>query len=235
MENFSERSNVFSKIRFGNRWYDLLIQVVAIFISITASSLFNEWREKQKNREQEVFYLRQIRNDITEDLKELHNDRESYIFVKKGYVFYKEYDAEKNSFPDSLKLYFNIFFRETFPQINNLGFETIQQNGKLDIISNPLILHQLLKINQELLPEVKSSIEAYLRFRRENVYPFILKNIRINKKTRKSNMREMLLNPEFFNYMLFGSNGFEEILQRYQVLIDEYQTLQKLIDADLKK
>jgi hypothetical protein len=237
MENTPSQSseNRMFRIKLHSRWYDFFLQMVVIFVSITVSFWFNEWREKQKNRSLEVFYLEQIKADVKEDIKELMGDIRSYLYLKKGYTFYRDYDIGQNRYPDSLQFYSGIFFRETYPVTNDLGFKTMQISGKLDVISDPAILRQLLKTYQESLPTLTNAIEGYLRFRREEISPFILKKFNFNNKTQQTNIAEMFKNQEFHNLVSFGSLSFDEIIERYQKLMEEYKKLQKMIDEELKK
>jgi hypothetical protein len=219
----------FKVIRIGGRWYDFLIQMVVIFVSITLSFAFNTWQEKRKNRETEVFYLRQVQEDVRDDIQELEEDIESYRFFRKGFAFYRRYHFKANPHPDSLRYFFNIFFRETYPNINNLGFEALRNTGKLDIISNPLIVRQLLKIHQESMPNLMNSIQSFLQIRRSQIYPYLVESLDFEDP---HSVRKLLGTSHFRNLLNFY---FGEILGRYQVALEDHIKLQQLIEEELRK
>jgi hypothetical protein len=218
-------------VHFGTRWYDFLIQVAVIFVSITLSFTFNNWQERRKNRELELFYLRQIQEDIAGDLKELDEDQKSYRFVENGYRYFWEYQPEKTKKPDSLYIYVNAFFREISPNVNNLGFETLRSSGKLDIISNPQIIRQLFKIHQEDLPNLQLGIEAYQFFRRETAYPLVFKKLNL---TDRNTFRKLAADPEF-RKLLTATFYFPQILNSYRAVEQDYMQLNRLIEEELKK
>ncbi len=161
---------------FNSRWYDLLVQMVAIFVSITLSFAVNQCQESRKNRETERLYLQQILADLKEDLAELEKDRANYATILQAYVYFQQYDHLANPRPDSLAKLTSYFFSEVSPNINNLGFETLRNLGKLDVISNKNILAQLIKIHQEELPTLKTGIDYYLSVRRGQIVPFLAPN-----------------------------------------------------------
>lgn len=219
---------------FSNRWYDLGIQVIAIFLSITLSFAVNQCQENRKNKELENFYLKQILTDLQEDIKELNGDVKSYQFLTNGYGFFQNYDWKENKTPDSIRIYSQIFFVETAPNINNLGFETLRSTGKLDIISNKKIITQLMKIYQEQLPSLQSSIEVYLHTRRNMILPYLVDNLELNSQYPQGNYLKLLQKSEFRFRISMGTVSFE-ILQRYQITHKEYLILQKMIENELKK
>jgi hypothetical protein len=219
---------------FNIRWYDLGIQVIAIFLSITLSFAVNQCQENKKNSTLEEFYLKQILIDLQEDIKELEGDMASYRYMTKGYSFLQNYDWKKNATPDSIKLYSQIFFTETAPNINNLGFETLRSTGKLDIISDKKILTQLMKIYQELLPSLVGSIDVYFYTRRNMILPYLIDNLELSSEYPNGNYIKLLKINSFRMRLAMGSVT-NEILQRYQLTHKEYLVLKEMIEKELKK
>jgi hypothetical protein len=217
---------------FNNRWYDLLVQMVAIFVSITLSFAVNQCQENRKNRETERFYLRQILADLKEDLVELEKDRASYAHLLQGYVYFQKYDHLANSRPDSLQALSPIFFTEVSPNINNLGFETLRNLGKLDVVSNQDILAQLTKIHQEELPTLKAGIDYYLAIRRGLLVPYLADQLKYGPKQQNGNYAELLKSTKFRVLLSLGMTC-DPIEKQYASLIAHFQTLQKMIEQEL--
>ncbi|MCU0390533.1 MAG: hypothetical protein MUE81_05410 [Thermoflexibacter sp.] len=218
----------------NSRWYDLSIQVIAIFLSITLSFAVNQCQENRKNKELEAFYLKQILIDLEEDTKELEEDIEAYQYMNKGYIFFQNYNWEKNTSPDSIKFYAQIFFIEAAPNINNLGFETLKSTGKLDIISDKKILTQLIKIYQEQLPSLNTAIELYYHSHRNTILPYLIDNLELSPDYPNGNYIKLLKNNSFRMRLAMGMVT-NEILQRYQRTLQEYLILKDMVKKEIKK
>jgi hypothetical protein len=208
------------------------VQMVAIFVSITLSFAVNQCQESRKNRETERFYLRQILADLKEDLIELEKDRASYAHLLQGYVYFQKYDHLANPRPDSLQALSPIFFSEVSPNINNLGFETLRNLGKLDVISNKNILAQLTNIHQEELPLLKARIDYYLSMRRGQIVPYLTDALRFGPKQPHGNWAELLKSPKFRILLSLGMTC-DPIEKQYAIVIGQFQDLQKMIEQEL--
>ena len=220
------------RFKLAKHWYDLLVQVVVIFVSITLSFAFNNWQEKRKNRETEVFYLRQIRQNLMEAAKELEQDITYYGQLQAAYAYFQRYDVFKNAAPDSLFDYHNFFYYEVFPNTNKTGFEILKNTGKLEIISNKIILTQLVQTYQENLPALQIATDDYLRYKREMVVPYLTQHlIIVDYATKKSNLLDLVKNPIFRN--IYYRERTTWVLEKYNALLTSYRQLEKEIDAEL--
>ncbi|KOY86548.1 hypothetical protein AD998_10685 [bacterium 336/3] len=215
-----------------SRWYDLAIQVIAISLSITLSFNLNQYQEHIKNQKLEKFYLKQILFDLESDIKELEGDIESYVFVRNGLSFFRKYNWQENKYPDSVKIYSQVFFRSTYPLINNNAFETLKSTGKLDIISNKLILEQLVRIHQEHVPSLLASLDFYIDYKKNIVMPYIYENLEVTKEYPSGDLIKLIQKPNFKIKIRFTDN-ISEILNRYQLLYKEYLNLKKMIEVEL--
>jgi hypothetical protein len=223
---------LFRKILSGNRWIDLLIEMLVIFLSITLSFAFNEWQEKRKNRATEVFYLKQIRQNLESDIQELQTDINYYRDLGRAYAFYRKYDLKETTYTDSLVFYHRFFFYEIEPSINNTGYEVLRNTGKLDIITDKILLNKLLETYEKKLPSLQKIIEIYLQYKREILIPYLIKHfVSIDWQSGKSNLPALVKDPEFKN--IYYHDQTPVVIERYQILLKAYQDLASEIQKEI--
>lgn len=183
----------------------------------------------------EIFYLRQIQNDLQGDIKEMRDDIQGYTEIEKVYKLYIEALGKKPlsaSFSDSLLNHSFIFFTEIFPLTNNVGLETLRNTGKLDLISNKKILTQLTRIHQDEIPALRVYIESYLQMRRNFILPLVMDKLKIGEKALT---QEGLLTDSKFKLLVnISASSVKSILDKYNAVYRQHLVLQKMIREELE-
>jgi hypothetical protein len=207
--------------------------VLIIFISITLSFLFDNWRNHNEERKQERFYLDMIRADLEEDMEKFKDDTTAYQLVAQSFWYFKEYAETPAPNADSLNECYNFLFLEFISKANTTGFETLKQTGKLNIISNKEVLVRAMRIYQEKIFALQQTVDMYQFHQRNAIIPYLLKNVRFDVRRRPVNLNEIAMRPDF--QQLIRLAPMWSILQNYKETLVEMESLHLLVVKELEQ
>lgn len=207
--------------------------VLIIFISITLSFLFDNWRNHNEERKQERFYLDLIRADLEEDMDKFRDDTTAYQLIAQSYWYFKEFAETPAQNADSLNECYNFLFLEFVSQASTTGFETLKQTGKLNIISNKEVLVRAMRIYQDKVFALRQNVEQYQYHQRNAIIPYLLKNVRFDTRRKPANLSEIATRPDFQHLIRLAPMW--SILQNYKETLVEMQGLHTLLVKELER
>ena len=164
-------------------WFYYLLELLVVFIGVTAGFLLNNWREENSNAKLEQKYLNGFYADLLSDKVDL----DSLIFrtnekTDKLMEVLKESEYDNNSLTMEManKIIGQILYLEWFTPADDT-YDDIINSGNLNIISNYRVKENISSY-YSLLNEVKNVEQFYLNHMNDYGFPIIYKNYHILKR-----------------------------------------------------
>jgi len=161
-------------------WISHFIELVVVFIGITAAFLLNNWRELRSERKLELKYYNSMLKDLTADADDYdailtfvqHQDSVLGNFISRS----SEGNFPKDSISEVLLslVSINQFSAETGT------YETIKYSGNLEVFSD-YELREEINYYYDKVNDVMVKQDLYFNFINNYCIPFIYKNVDILK------------------------------------------------------
>jgi hypothetical protein len=205
-----------------------LLDMLPIILGILIAVGINNWNEKRKDHEQERFYLSNIESSLHESIKSLQEGKSLYEDVLFSQKYILKYYRGSHLDKDSMYPNITVFLVDVYPDLPNIGFRTLQNTGKLDILSNKEILSGLISLYEFQLPKLQRLVELYLDYKRNQLIPLINSNFLIASFESK----KLLDQIQFRNIMM--QLPLANIISGYDELLDTHKKLLSKICSELK-
>ncbi len=194
-------------------WQNNFIELIVVFIGITAAFILNNWREDYKSNVLESKYLNSIKNDVIQDSM---NVNEILKLNEEKEVKFKKYIAitvKGISSMDSAVILFQdiLTIPKFYPQSNT--YESIKYSGNLNLIS-PYNLREAITNYYESFTTIQSQQEMTVEFINDYATKFVFKNINI-------------LNWQIINKKNVDINEVNNIIVGYYALLEQNIKLEK--------
>ncbi len=196
-------------------WKNYFIELIVVFIGITAAFILNNWREDYKSDELESKYLNSIKNDVIQDSMSVN---EILKFNEGKEVKFKKYIASTikgiSSIDSAIILFQDILtIPKFYPQSNT--YVSIKYSGNLNLISSYNLREEITNY-YESFTSIQSQQEMTVEFINDYATKFIFKNINI-------------LNWQFINKNNVDFNEVNNIVVGYYALLEQNIKLEKEI------
>ena len=194
----------------GNKFSKYLLyavgEIILVVIGILIALQINNWNEERKLKSVEIKILKDLKNDIQENIGNLNEGIKqmeiSNADISKVLLMYEQ----KTPYNDSLLPAFSVFMGQWDPDFTYAGFENLKNLG-VNIISNKTLRKEIIKLNEVemdildnsdmsridqmnlvmVLPMMKKYFFRDLNYEDESL-PLI-----------PSNYQTMINDPEFYN------------------------------------
>ena len=196
-------------------WKNYFIELIVVFIGITAAFLLNNWREDYKSNELKSKYLNSIKNDVIQDSMSVNE----ILKLNEGKeVKFKKYIASTikgiSSIDSAIILFQDILIIPKFyPQSNT--YVSIKYSGNLNLISS-YNMREGITNYYESFTSIQSQQEMTVEFINDYATKFVFKNINI-------------LNWQFINKKNVDINEVNNIIVGYYALLEQNIKLEKEI------
>ena len=152
------------------------IELMVVFLGVTAAFLLDGWRQNQQDRQTEQQYLQSFRDDLSSDMKSLKTilppNRQK---LQRNQKFIMTPD---NPEPDSVKVILQDMMAMEFFDKKQSTYESIKDSGSLNLISDYSLKEQIVQYyeNYKLVDKVEGLYQEWL-----NTYgvPFVYENMDI--------------------------------------------------------
>ncbi len=212
---------------------ETLIEIGIIVFAITLSLWLHNWSEHNHLKQEEREFLTGLQVDLQKDLTELEGDVKTYKIVKKGFNYFYNVAYGLPLQQDSLNQYKWVMYNTTHFNSNNSRYEGLKASGKLDIIENKELLNNILELYQEDIPWLNLLNADMNDYKREKLEPAI-NTFLIQDKNNNGNWEQVLREPQIQNN-LRHFNSFDEIIAKYDGIIEKYNKTLALIAEEVKE
>ncbi len=207
---------------------EFLIEMTIIVFAVSISIWFHNMSEHKHQQEEVKQFLTGLKADLTQDIREMTNDKESYH--KQSEIFTYLSRLKKNLTPDkdTLNAYGNWLTNTTGLNPNDGRFQGFKSSGKIGTIENDSLQNDIMDLYEENIPTLLHSTDAYVRIK-NMFFDLLVKNTkRLTDST--DNMIEVIKSDEAFNLYRPLSSPVQ-VLERYDLCI---QLMEKII-AEIDK
>jgi Family of unknown function (DUF6090) len=196
-------------------WKNYFIELIVVFIGITAAFLLNNWREDYQSNELESKYINSIKNDIIQDSMSVN---EILKLNEEKEVKFKKYIASTikgiSSIDSAIILFQDILTIPKFYSQSNT-YESIKYSGNLNLISD-YNLREGITNYYESFTTIQSQQEMTVEFINDYATKFVFKNINI-------------LNWQIINKKNVDFKEVNNIIAGYYALLEQNIKLEKEI------
>lgn len=210
------------------KWLHYILELLVVFVGVTAGFLLNTWREEQANIKLEQKYLESFYADLLIDQKNLDtliiNSRQKsdnlIEIVKLTEAIDKPLTEQQAN-----KIVKEIIYIEWFSSSDDT-YKDILNSGNLNIISD-FKLKEMISSYYSLVDEVKNVEEYFNKHMNNYGFPFILNNYHVLKGKFKNN--ECYHSLEFTNMYLGTISFFQQNNDIYQRTLNLNLNIQEKI------
>jgi hypothetical protein len=220
---FSKELSIWHKIS------EFLIEMMIIIFAVTISIWFHNLSERRHQQEEVKQFLTGLKDDLTQDIKEMNDDKQS--FVNQKIIFSYLASLKKNETPnrDTLNKYNNWLFNTTTLNPNDGRFQGFKSSGKIGTIENNKLQNDIMDLYEEDIPALLMSTGSYNTFKQE-FFELILEDTkRLTDST--GNMIEVLRSDEVFNFAKSLSTPVQ-VIERYDRCIQQMKKIISEIDNE---
>jgi hypothetical protein len=213
-------------------WHKLKEFFVEVFIIVFAVSLsiwFHNRSEHANQQEDVKQFLLGLKSDLQSDLKEMQNDKQSYLNQKAIFTYISNAKLDQPLSKDTLNKYSNWMFNETALNPNNGRFEGFKSSGKIGTIENRELQNDIMDLYQEDIVILLASTSNYIAGKRKFFDYWIKNGKRINDSS--SNLATLLLQDEGHNLCASLSTP-NQAIERYDTCIVKMKKIIAEIDKE---
>ena len=160
-------------------WTNHLIELLVVFIGITAAFMLNNWREEHKDRQLEEKYLSSFRSDLVADSELLQTilpaNKDKLIRISE---FVKGVMAKDGWPVDSAVVMLGLMMSSHSFDQKRTTYESIINSGNLGILSDHDLRKDLVEY-YEGFEEVRVKERIYFDWQNTYIIPFIYENMDI--------------------------------------------------------
>ncbi len=202
--------------KFWDKVKDIGIEIGIIVFAISLSIWFHSWSQHRHEQKDVKAFLIGLKGDLESDIKEMGQDKESYIGAGKSFSYIISLKMGEVASPDSIKKYSRYIFNTTGLNANAGRFEGFKSSGKLGHIENEQLQNDILDLYEEDIPNLLGNTNFYTG--KKNIFfDDINRNYkRVTDST--SNLKNILGSDIGFSYGRTLSNT-AEIVELYDVVI----------------
>jgi hypothetical protein len=208
---------------------EFLIEITIIVFAVSISIWFHNMSEHKHQQEEVKQFLTGLKADLTQDIKEMENDKESY--QKQSEIFTYLSRLKMNQIPnkDTLKVYSNWLTNTTALNPNDGRFQGFKSSGKIGTIENDSLQNDIMDLYEENIPMLLHSTDGYIRIK-NMFFDLMAKNTkRLTDST--VNMVEVIKSDESFNLCRPLSRP-DQVLERYDQCIQLMEKIMARIDKE---
>ena len=234
-------------------FFKYILEFFVIVTGISLSFWINEWNNKRKNSDKELFFLNGLKNDLEIQIKSFNDyDDFSNNTITLGNSILEEYSIFQNfKKTDSLNFKLSrLLYSSTYPAVNTT-FNELNSTGQFTLFENNLLASKVIKYYQdsesynnrltkntdivyynEIFPIIKSSIIV-------DPNNFGLINDKINLISSEK-LLKTILNSSEKEFKLINAIGLRIVVaktnQSYvQIMIKEAELILDMIKSELAK
>lgn len=209
--------------RAGEILLEMLIIVFAVWFAV-----FMERRREHHHEQKEVKeFLTGLRTDLTNDIREMKEDRMGYVALGKGF----SYLAGTSLFqPDSLQLNAQRISNTIHLLVNSGRYEGFKASGKINLIENTQLRNSILDLYQETLVGLTNSTQFY-NDTKQQFTRLLFKELVWDKELTDKNFSRLIQQVELKNFCRqLRYTG--EAIRRYDTAIQQSQRIIDMVNQE---
>lgn len=196
-------------------------ELIIIFLGITLSWWFEEWRQEKQERQLEVQHLINLRSNLETDSMTMNSE---LLDMKESMRRLKALEkAIQNNQTDSLGFYLRsmIMVAEFHP--NDSEFEVIKSTGDIGLIADDTLRRDIMTLYEVVYGQVTFRVELNHQAVISNNWDYAVNNFDLNKVMRSGHESEIALNLKSPERRMVMLNKIDLSLLTTQVTIRRFE------------
>ncbi|MEO9871104.1 hypothetical protein [Ekhidna sp.] len=140
---------------FFEKWPEYLLEILVITIGILGAFTLNNWKERSNTQEQVRRSLQNVISELEDDSVQFHYQQESSSQTLENLRNLLDVVLNPNSSTDSMEYFYHKSRSFILYVPQNSSFQSMNQLGLLQYISNPDLLYQIQNYYTFTQPNVK--------------------------------------------------------------------------------
>jgi len=211
----------------GKKIGEVALEIFVIVFAVSLAQYLERQREESVKQHNVKEFLIGLREDIKDDEVEIHSDVALFKNYKHVYTFLSKIDKDNPPVKDTLDKYIDYIFTNAFLRPRTSRYEGFKSSGKLEDIADKKLLHDILFLYQEALPQLNTS-ETGLRTIGSKLQDVFTKNAYENKDG-SNNYLDVITSVEGRNLCKHLIPG-DQLFYRYKQVGDTGISIIKQID-----
>jgi hypothetical protein len=218
-----------------------LFEIITVFLGVTVAFLLNNWREDVKSRQTEIKILKEIKNGLALDLKDIADNIKGHQAGMNATAFFAKL-VKGVAVPQDSAMYHTFMLTRDFVSLQNVaGYESLKSKG-LDLIQNDSLRYQIVNIYEYSFQMIRKLEEEYAELAlmeqyhpvfMEHFAPYMILDTKTNQvlgykplkglsPAQKNTLIYLLVRLYFnHNFVMSEYNKVEDTIKKTIVLIDK--------------
>ena len=223
--------NLFGKIS----WQYALGEVVFIFIGITSAIWFNNWNTSLKEKRVELNTIKEIRNALQQDLRDLNTNTQGFKTRIQSYEVILKYLRQKLPQDDTINTSCLYLLGYTKFLSNTGAYETLKSRG-LETISNDSLRLKISSYYDMTCEWLLVNEAIYTSHHIDVLTPQLQKNFRLTDQSLKIiDYQKLLNNFDFEQVVSWQLLNEQNMLNTTQKTIEALKILIQQIKHEIKQ
>jgi hypothetical protein len=213
-------------------WHKLgefLLEIIIIVFAVSISIWFHNLSEHKQQQKEVKAFLIGLKSDLTDDIKEMNGDKNSYINQKILFSYIAGLKINELPSRDTLNKYGEYFNNTTEFNPNDGRFQGFKSSGKIGTIEDGELQNDIMDLYEEDVPSLLASTKIYVTLKLK-FFDLIFKNL---KRTSDSttNMISFLRSDET-NILSSYLGAPIQVISRYDICIQKMNKIIAEIDKE---
>lgn len=137
------------------KFKEISIEIFIIVFAVTLSIWLHSWSEHRHEQQEVNKFLKELRENLSADIKVLENNRDGAVLLSKDYNFVL--NLTENEVEDgSIYKHLNFFLLNT--NFNVGPYEGFKSSGKIGTIEKDNLKYDILNYYQQTIPNLNSTV-----------------------------------------------------------------------------
>lgn len=217
---------------FWHKAKEFMLEIFIIVFAVSLSIWLHGLSEHAHQQKDVKAFLLGLRTDLKNDLKEMENDRATFVKSKASFRYLVNVKMNESINMDSVNKHSDFFFNSTGLLPNNGRFEGFKSSGKIGTIENKELQNEIMDLYQENIPVLITYTNHYSVQKQRFSDYFNTHSKRVTDST--SNLQELLHTNEAYN-MAKDLARVGEIVRQYDRCMENINKINALIDQEYKE
>lgn len=197
-------------------------EVILVIIGILIALQINNWNERKKIELELKSSLVAMKEELDENIKYLTKEKESFQIRLDRVVKLRKNKATDRDLGELV----NYMGQDVNSRSFNKVYEIIKENKQLQLIKNKELIKNISQFYEYTLPDIDKLSKWHNGFLRDNVDPYILENILMEKGLADPNLIQKLLKQlKFKNILTYQSIAYEIFVKECTITIKQAEEL----------
>jgi hypothetical protein len=221
-------------------------EIVLVMIGILLALQVNNWNQERQLKKEEAKVLKSLHQEFIENRVRFDEIYELQLYRKKCINAVMSDDYKELPFDNLKTLMGGVTQQWTYDPFQSI-YKSVINSGKIELITNDVLKKELSEF-QDLLNDYKEEELNVNEFAANNLFPFIIDNLKMNfnlifsnieiteeeKNIYKNDMIKLVESDKFENLMVYVYSYMFSIFTEGPILKEEMTSIISLLESEIE-